>query len=192
MADVDSQVIKSYLPGDPSGTGAFQEELKNQQLNDALNSGTVDAILMKTGYGAIYDHHVVIKKDLVGFTTSQEVQIIVDQTTVYDFGDYNSTKRLYVKSNIDPTQKQAPTLAHFGRRGEMAVDNFDGSLYTLKRNAENTADEVTKIDAGTVNGYTIETNIIAAEYLNSTEIKVLINSLFTYDAATNSLTISAV
>ena len=54
----------------------------------------------------------------------------------------------------------------------------------------NQGTEVVKVDAGSVNGFTIERDVV--DMLNETEIKALINSAFSYDALTNSLTISTV
>lgn len=192
MADIDSQVVKSYNPGDPAGTGAFQEELKNQQLNDALSSGTVDQILMKSGYGAVYDHHVAIKKDLAAFITIEDVIVQIANTNTYDFGEYVTSKELFIKSNINPAQLSVPTTSHIRRRGEIAVDNFDGSLYLLGEGGT----AVVKVDAGTVNGFVVERDVLAGSggdaMLSRDEIRTLINSAFTYDAPTNSLTIRAV
>ncbi len=192
--DINAQIIKSYAPGDPAGAGAFQEELQNQQLNDALQAGTVDAILMKTGYSAVYDHHVVIKKDLGAFVTIAEVINQIAITPTYNFGDYlYSDQRLYVKSNSTYATTQAtPTTAHITHPGELAVDNFNGALYLLG----NGGTQVVKVDAGTVNGFVVQKDVLSGAgetaIMTRGEIRAMINSAFSYNAGTNSLTIRTI
>lgn len=186
--DINGQVIRSYAPDG----GALQEEIQNQQLNDALAAGTVDGILMKTGYSAVYDHHVVIKKNLASFVTITDVIDQIGNTNVYDFGDYSSSKKLYIKSNSDASSQSVPTTSHITRRGEIAVDNFDGSLYLLG----NAGADVVKVDAGTVNGFVIQKDVLSGAggtaMMTRDEIKALINSAFDYNSGSNTLTISAV
>ena len=184
----DNQIVKSYLPGEPAGTGEFQEELVNQQLNDALSAGTIDGILMKSGYSSVYDHHVVVRKELSDYVTYTNLQSEINNTLVYDFGDYTSNKKLYVKSNANPLSQSIPTMSHITRRGEIAVDNYDGSLYLL--GSEGTV--VQKVDAGTINGHVVEVDVLASDYLDQQAIKDLINSAFDYDSVTNTLTIKTV
>lgn len=192
--EINGQIIKSYAPGDPAGTGAFQEEIQNQQLNDALQAGTIDAILMKTGYSAVYDHHIVIKKDLASFITIDDVIDQISITATYDFGDYAfSDRRLFVKSNSNYASAPAtPTTAHITQPGELAVDNYDGALYLLGAGGT----QVVKVDAGTVNGFVVQRDVLAGAgetaMMTRGEIRAMINSAFSYNAGTNSLTINTI
>lgn len=189
MADVDSQVIYSYNPGDPQGSGAFQEELKNQQLNEALASGTVDNITMKTGYGGTGPYSVAIQKDLGQFITLPDVTTEINNTNTYNFGNYTSTKKLYVKSSANyATQKAVPVINTQLSIGEIAIDNFDASLYLLGASGT----QVKKVDAGSVNGFVVETNVTTAGYVDRNTVIALINSAFVYDSVTNSLTIKTI
>ncbi len=177
MSDVNQQVVISRDPGNPLGTGDIQDELKNQQLNTALAAGTVDTILMKTGYVAIYDYNVVVKKDVKDFCTPTCVQDLIDSFNGYDFGAYEYlAKRLYIKSNKDyATSSDTPDTIELWNR-EIAIDNNDGSLYL--RGSQGTA--VQKVDAGTVNGNQILGTWNPDLYYTKTDIKIILNGMFEY------------
>ena len=187
---IEDQVINSLTPTEVPGEGVFAEELQNQQLNTALASGTVDSILMKSDYTAVYDYQVVVKKDLNSYILKTELADTITASSDFDFGGYDSGKGLYIKSNQDPTSKLIPNLQNITHIGELAVDNYDGALYTRKRNDTNTADVITKIDAGSVNGFKVEKDVTSDTVISESDVRLLINSMFDYDSASNSLTIT--
>jgi hypothetical protein len=209
---IEQQVVASRLPdGSNTGTGAVQEELKNQQLNEALASGTVTEILMHPNYQSFNDQHVVVRKEIGNFVLRNEVRAIIDEYTPYDFGSYgwnvnnpDPTKRrvAYLKSSGAYTQyEKAPTIDQIHDRGEIALDNFQAAIWT-RRYAEfdSTSKQwnklpnpvISKIDAGSVNGYKLEMDVLPGVVLTRDEIVALINSAFVYDSVTNSLTVKKV
>ncbi len=203
-SNIENEVIRTYDPSQPEGVGAFAQDIQNQQLNDALASGTVDNILLAATYVSQNDYNVVVKRDIQGFVTEADVVRVVNEIPTYDFGDYaSSVRRLFIKSEMALTPT-VPTTAHLTRRGELAVDNYNATLYALT-NAERDSNgdwaalpttKVAAINAGTVNGYIVEQNVYAGNgndaMLTREEIKNLINAAFSYDAVTNSLTISQI
>ena len=181
--NINSQKVRSYTPG----TEQYQE-IQNQQLNEALKSGTVDGILMAPGYSAVLSMNVAVKRDLADFVKQSDINASINQAS-FDFGDYSepATHALKVKSNHDFTHQKSPTNYQLAT-GEIAIDNYDGSLY-LRGNAGQT---IQKVNAGSVNGFRIEKDVLASgsgEVLNSAQVVQLFRDAFQYDAATNSLTI---
>jgi len=181
--NVNSQKVRSYEPG----TDRYQE-IQNQQLNEALKSGTVDGILMSPGYSAILSMNVVVKRDLADFVKQSDINAIVNSASL-DFGDYTepSTHTLKVKNNHDFTRQKSPNI-HQLSVGEIAIDNYDGSLYLRGQSGQT----VQKVDAGSVNGFRIEKDVLASggdELLTSDQVTQLFRAAFQYDAASNSLTI---
>ena len=185
--NINSQTVHTYAIGSDGST--FEQEIINQQLNEALEAGTVEGILMKSGYVAQSDYNVAIKRDLANFATFGDVQLIVDESD-YNFGGYDSTKTLQVKHNLTPNTKRVPLYNELDSYGEIIADNNDGSIYLLG----NKGLTVQKVDAGTVNGFVIQRDVLAGGetgMLTLSEIKALINTAFIYDSGTNSLTIKA-
>ena len=183
--NINSQAVHTYAIGSDGST--FEQEVINQQLNEALEAGTVEGILMKSGYVAQSDYNVAIKRDLANFSTFGDVQLIVD-TSDYNFGGYDSEKTLQVKHNLTPTTQRIPLYNELDSHGEIVADNYDGSIYLLG----NKGLTVQKVDAGTVNGFIIQRDVLIGGdtgMLTQAEVKALINSAFVYDAANNSLTI---
>lgn len=214
--DINAEIVRSYEPGADIGTADFNE-IHNQQLNEALQAGTVEGILMKTGYVAQYDYNVVIKRDIAGFITRADLVNYVD-TVSFDFKGYDnindpgagiSGTQLQVKHNLAYAGNipVRPTTAEVTKAGEIAVDNYDGALYLRAYGATHSnptgtpSPRIVKVDAGTVNGYVVERDIFAPggggggpenDILNKEEMVNLINGAFSYDAVLNKLTIRKV
>ncbi len=187
MSNVNEQIVVSRDPGTPLGTGQIQEELKNQQLNTALAAGTVDEILMKTGYSPYYDFHVVVLKDIKDFCTPDCVNDLIKSFNDFDFGYYNTsttpTRDLYIQTNITSTSAaKVPNTTECQPR-QICIDNYDGSLYL--RGKKNAA--VVKVNAGTVNGWIIkntnnssQTVLDLKDYYTKTEVISKLNAQYTY------------
>lgn len=213
--DINAEIVRTYEPGSDPQTPDFNE-IHNQQLNEALQAGTVEGILMKTGYVAQYDHNVVIKRDIAGFITRADLENYV-QNVSFDFKGYDnvydpiaglSGTQLQIKHNLNynGSHPSMPTTTQVTKPGEIAVDNFDGALYLraygpTHSNPSNTpSPRIVKVDAGTVNGFVVQRDVFAPgsgsgdadAFLNKQEMVNLVNGAFAYDASLNKLTIRKV
>ena len=213
--DINAEIVRSYEPGLDQNTPEYSE-IHNQQLNEALQAGTVEGILMKTGYVAQYDHNVVIKRDIAGFITRADLVNYID-TVSFDFKGYDNINdpiagiagtQLQVKHNLAfaGASPVRPNTNQITKAGEIAVDNFDGALYlraygrTHSNPTGTPSPRIVKVDAGTENGYVVERDIFAPggpggpgdSILNKQEVVNLINGAFSYDSVLNKLTIRKV
>lgn len=204
--DINAEVVRSYIPGSDVNTPDYNE-VHNQQLNEALQAGTVEGILMKTGYVAQYDYNVVVKRDIAGFITRADLDLAINNAS-FNFGGYDeNTRNLQVKHNLDfdtIDHPIVPSISQITKAGEIAIDNYDGSLYlraygkTHSNPSGTPSPRIVKVDAGTVNGYVVERDVLDSTdpngggILNKTEIVNLINGAFVYDPALNKLTIRKV
>ncbi len=146
--DVDSQVVISR-ESNGLGTGSFQQELKNQQLNEALASGTVERILMKVPTQFKTDQDIVIHKDLINFLTKPELIDFLKKYT-FDFGNYATRLPLlrHKRNASYRTASKKPSTSDCSL-GEALIDEFDASLW-LRGNKGNT---VMRVNAGTIDGH---------------------------------------
>ncbi len=198
---IDSEIVRSYAPG--AGATVF-EEIPNQQLNEALESGTVSSILMSPDYTMTLNKHVATKADLSGYAAYTDIQNIVDLSSL-DFTWYdNPLKTLKIKANENGNTTQTPPLhGQIADFGEIAVDNADGSIWT-RRYFELDPDDnptipipngplqISRINAGSVNGIVIDkNNFVDGDVMKQYTVDK-INEAFSYNSTTNSLTIKRV
>ncbi len=196
MSSIDGQIIASRIPNPSAiGEGVVLAEVPHQQLNTALAAGTVDTILMKSGYVPIDDYNVVVKKDLGAYITLDNVKdLLMDWTT--DCGYYNpltpqdTVPNILLKSNYGLSNKKAAGASDLSEgKGEVAIDPFDGTLYVWG----NKGTKVVPVNAGTVNGYEVNREVPAVgtsgTWLTRAEIVNLINASFIYNSSQNALTI---
>jgi len=201
---IDSEYVKLYPQGDDVSSG----EIKNQQLNDALATGTVNRILLKSGYIPSSAYDVVIKQNLDDYAKLTEISTALSLASLNyrTFQEFprNPDKTFQLKySGTYNAVPAAPTYTNLNLPGEIAVDNYDASLYTLSFYVKNSSGIMearpepvpVKIDAGTVNSFVVERDVKAGigddAMMSREEIKDLINSAFIYDSGTGALTITA-
>ncbi len=201
MSVIDGQVIASRVanPG-ALGEGTVLAEVPHQQLNTALAAGTVDTILMKTGYVPSDDYNVVILKDLGSYITLDDVKTLLSNWTT-DCGVYNTltpqdtVPNISLKRNKDPSSKCAATNLDLEcdglgtPNGEVAIDPYDGTLYVWG----DKGGKVVAVNSGTVNNKIVDRDVPAKgnseAWLTKVEITKLINDSFIYDPTLNALTI---
>ncbi len=200
MAGIDGQIIASRV-ANPSalGEGAVLAEVPHQQLNTALAAGTVDTILMKSGYESIDDYNVVVRKDLGDYITIEDVKEYLKNWTM-NCGYYGNNQNedlfptLILKTNSSYSSSKKPTKTELSSagttlKGEMAIDPFDGSLYVWG----NKGTSIVGVNAGTVNNYEVNRPVPpvgdSGSWLTRAEIVKLINDSFIYNSSENALTI---
>ncbi len=196
MSVIDGQVIASRAPNPSAiGEGVVLAEVPHQQLNTALAAGTVDTILMKTGYVATDDFNVIVKKDLGSYITLDDVKTLLSTWTT-DCGYYNpltpqnTVPHILLKSNFAKQTKKAAVNADLpAGQGEVAIDPFDGTLYVWGKKGT----LVVPVNAGTVNNYTVNRTVPpighSDAWLTKAQIVNLINESFIYNSSANSLTV---
>ncbi len=199
--NINSQFVKTYEQGalvtDPSG------EIKNQQLNEALAAGTVESILMKTGYVPQHAYHVVVKQNIDGFLRISDVDDILRKAS-FDFGfwqDWNTgdkTMQLKHSKTYGSTESAFANTSKLQKNGEVIVDNYNAGVWSRAYHAraagggawQSIAPKIVKIDAGTVNGYHVDMDVRKGDVLTKQEIIDMINGMFKYNAVDGSLTIT--
>ena len=215
-SSIDAQIIKTWEPTAAlDGTGAFAAEVKNQQLNTALAAGTVDTILMKSGYDPTLAYNVICLKHIAQFLTKEQILELIIGTTL-DFGFYNGrpiAQRLNIITNKDPefSGNIVPRIDDFKGHpdgqaggayvGELMVNNSDCGVWSTRYKPylhpngfteSNSYPKASKIDAGSVNGVYIDGDT----FTNSDDIKMMImnavNASYSYNSTTNALTIKKI
>jgi hypothetical protein len=199
---IDSEVVVMHVPNTDGnvGSGAASSEVKNQQLNEALASGTVDSILMKDSYVSTLNSHVVVRKDLSNYASFTAIDAAIAAASL-NFTWYDSPKKLQIKANPNYNGiPAAPTNAQLGI-AEMAVDNSDASIYTRRYHKFNSdgslgaaipGGKVSRINAGYVNGISIDSsNFLSKDDIQNYVVNK-INEAFSYNSSINSLTVKKV
>ncbi len=193
---IDGQIVVMRPPtGD--GTGTPVSEVENQQLNDALASGTVGSILMSSTYDMTDNNHVATKKYLAGYAQYNDIQNLINDSDL-DFKWYDSSKTLEIKANQNyPISAVKPSNTQLDV-AEIAVDNNDGSIWTRRYAAwsdgvaPGVSGIVSRINAGAVNGVVID----PLDYFSKSDVESYvvnkINEAFSYNSATNARTIKRV